>query len=160
MMNVVDYYDKVRIMCDYILQCIYKQNIMGAKYSSMMMEIISNKKFLSLFSEQVTVLDQDLDRTLPRCYGLDVLECFLSNQSLNRSTVLSIQISNVVRWCNIKLQLLNKAIMNFITIILSIDQTFYANHPVSIKDRKHSNFFCELHIPPSKHSAIQLVGSN
>ena len=74
MMGIIDYYEQVIVMCEYILKCIYNRNIMADKYCSAMMSVIDEKKLLSLFSQEfVPVEDMDLDQTLPRCYGMDVL---------------------------------------------------------------------------------------
>ena len=53
---------------------------------------------------------------------------------------------------------MNKSVMSFLSVVLSIDHTYYANHPISITDRKNSHFFCELHVRPPKYAALTLLG--
>lgn len=68
------------------------------------------------------------------------------------------QVANVGNWCRAKVGLLNQTIRNFFLVVLSIDHTYYANHPLPIQNYKNNSISCQLHIKPTGNSAINLMG--
>ena len=72
----------------------------------------------------------------PRLFSSDILENFLVDASQSRDALIQKQVKNVTDWCFRKMETLYETVTDFCSVVLSIDQNFYGNHPLSIKTKK------------------------
>lgn len=75
---------------------------------------------------------------MPRLYGIDILETYIIQQSKTREQLIHKQVQNVIRYFKNSTLLLHEHVYTFLSVILSIDETYYSNHEVKVRSKKHS----------------------
>lgn len=70
------------------------------------------------------------------------------------------QVENVVNWCYMSMDSLQKRCLNFLSLLLSIDETFYSNHAIKMQSRIRSSIFIHMHLGVVQYQALDLMGKS
>lgn len=65
-----------------------------------------------------------------------------------------VQARNAINYFSLKIdEVINKS-MEFLSIILSIDENYYANNTARLRTNNKSHLFCQLHLQPTKYKGF------